>query len=175
MTARQRVTTIVVLGLLGVFVAATEASAGGGGHCEPSEDRGTRVDLANACFTPTALFAEPGQTITFVNRDPFAHNVSGAGWGRYDDMAQGTRFTASFDEAGVYAYACTLHPGMTGSIVVGDRGSAGASTDDVQPVASSTVPTSDGDGRVAAGLIGLVIGAAAGAGVAKVRRRAAAV
>ena len=29
-------------------------------------------------------------------------------------------FTATFDEPGVYPWACWYHPGMTGAIVVGD-------------------------------------------------------
>ena len=164
----------LTLGMIGALAGMTAASAGGGGHCGPTASRETRVELSGACFTPTTLFADPGQTIAFVNRDPIAHNVSGSGWGHYEDMDRGDRYTTSFADEGVYAYACTLHPGMTGSIVVGEAGSSAgvAAVADGQPVAASAVPTSDDDGWIAAGAIGFAIGVAAGIGIATLRRRA---
>jgi plastocyanin len=175
MTTRQRVATIVTLGLLGALAGTTTASAGGAGHCENAEARGTRVVLAEACFTPTTLFADPGATITFVNEDPFAHNVSGAGWGHYDDMGQGSRFTMSFADEGVYAYACTLHPGMTGSIVVGegDSGATVAAAGDVPPSTTPAEPAPESRAWMLAGAVGLLIGGVAGAGIASTRRRTA--
>ncbi|CAN5814778.1 hypothetical protein BH18ACT17_BH18ACT17_13880 [soil metagenome] len=174
MTHGRKIATILTLGTIGAFVGMTAASAGGGGHCEPTESSGTRVELSGACFTPTTLFVDPGQTIAFVNRDPIAHNVSGSGWGHYEDMDGGDRYTTSFADEGVYAYACTLHPGMTGSIVVGEAGSsASIAAVDSGPVAASALPTSEDDAWITAGAIGIAIGAAAGTGVAAVRRRAA--
>ncbi len=90
MTHGRKIATILALGTIGAFVGMTAASAGGGGHCEPTESGGTRVELSGACFTPTTLFVDPGQTIAFVNRDPIAHNVSGSGWGHYEDMMSAT-------------------------------------------------------------------------------------
>ncbi len=63
---------------------------------------------------------------------------------------------------------------MTGSIVVGEAGSsAGIAAVDSGPVAASALPTSEDDAWITAGAIGIAIGAAAGTGVAAVRRRAA--
>ena len=50
------------------------------------------------------------------------HNVTANDWGHWDDMYEGDRFTASFDEEGIFPFACTYHPGMSGAIVVGDGG-----------------------------------------------------
>jgi hypothetical protein len=119
------------------------------------------------------LLTEAGRSITFVNRDPFAHNVSGTGWGNYEDMAQGDRFTTSFADEGIYPFACTLHPGMTGVIVVGDE-AAGGTAGEVQPLAASTSPPADGDAWIPAGALGLAVGAALGAGLAGIVRRRAA-
>jgi len=176
MTRARSVTTIVTLGMVGAFAGMTAASAGGGGcHEGVTEARGTRVEMVNACFTPTTLFAEPGQTITFVNRDEFAHNVTANGWGDFDDLNSGERYTTSFADDGVYAYACSIHPGMSGSIVIGEGDSgAGVAAVETRPVAASTVPASGGDGWIVAGAAGLLIGAAAGTGIATVRRRSTA-
>jgi len=154
------------------LAGTTTAAAGGGGHCDPTEGSGEQVALEGACFTPSTLRAEVGETITFVNRDPFAHNVSGAGWGNYDDMDQGDRFTTSFTVDGIYPFACTLHPGMNGVIVVGEE--SGATTlGDVGPLPASPGPASEGGGWVTPGVVGLLVGAAAGMGLAGIRRRSA--
>ena len=121
-----------------------------------------------ACFTPTTLFAEPGETITFVNRDELVHNITATDRGHFDDLHQGERHTTSFTTDGIYAYACTYHPGMSGAIVVGE-GAVGA---DIAPEpVTSSVPTSTDSRWIAAGAIGLLTGAAAGVGLTSVRRR----
>jgi hypothetical protein len=76
-------------------------------------------------------------------------------------------YSASFPDRGVFAFACTLHPGMTGSIVVGD-GAQAATAGFVEPVAASA-PAPDTDNWVPAAAIGLLIGAAAGAGIVRLR------
>jgi plastocyanin len=177
MTGLFRIATIMMLGAFGALAGTGAASAGGGGcHGQTTEGRGTTVEMIEACFTPSTLFAEPGDQITFVNRDPYEHNISAIDWGRFDDMLQGDQFLVSFDEAGVYAYACSIHPGMTGAIVIGDGDQADAAVSGVaaeaQPLSSPQVPADgDSEGRIATGVAGLLIGAAAGTGIAAVRRR----
>jgi plastocyanin len=115
--------TAVVASLL---LGAPPAVAGGGCHAQPTEGSGDTVTMVKACFRPSVLRVEPGAEVTFFNRDPIVHNVSANGWGEFADIDQGDRFTATFPEAGVYPFACTYHPGMVGSIVVGDGTTAGA-------------------------------------------------
>ncbi len=170
MRRAHRIATIAMLGTIGALGGVSTATAGGGGHCAPTEGRGDRVELEGTCFSPTTLYTDPGTTLTFVNRDPYAHNVSGTGWGNYEDMDQGDRFTTSFADEGMYPFACTLHPGMTGVVVVGDDPGA-AAVSDVQPLAASTSPPPSDDTWIAAGAVGLAVGAAVGAGLAGVRHR----
>ena len=174
MTRAWKLATIAALGAFGPMAGLTEASAGGGCHSGVTEGYGTRIEMVDACFTPTTLFAEPGETITFVNRDSFAHNITANGWGQFDELQQGDRYTMSSKVDGVFAYACSLHPGMSGAIVFGegDSGSGGTAVGGTDPVAASTVPTPDGDGSIAAGAFGFLLGIGAGVGIAIVRRRA---
>jgi plastocyanin len=171
MTGARRFAAIGVLAMVTVAAAATSALAGGGGHCEPSEDDGTVVELSGACFVPSMLHAETGETITFVNRDPSAHNVSGTGWGQYEDMSQGERFTTSFSDPGIYPFACTLHPGMNGVVLVG-QANANETTTAAQPITPTTSGPGSGNAWVAAGAVGLLVGSVVGAGVMSARRRA---
>ena len=170
MTGVRRFATIAVLAMIGTAAGVTAASAGGGGHCEPSEGSDGVVDLAGACFLPSTLHADAGETITFVNRDSVAHNVSGTGWGQYEDLARGEHFTTSFADPGIYPFACTLHPGMNGVIVVGQT--AASETTAAQPITRSASGTDDGNSWMVAAAAGLVLGAAVGAGATSVRRRA---
>lgn len=173
MNRTRSISTIVVLAAAaGLSLMASPAAGGGGGHCGPTEGDGGQVELREACFTPSTLRAEPGETITFVNRDGFPHNVSGTGWGHYEDMDRGDRFTMSFADEGIYPFACTLHPGMNGVVLVGspEEGS-GQGPAEAPLVAASTPPSSSGDGWVTAGVVGLAIGAAAGAGITAARHR----
>jgi plastocyanin len=111
-------------------VAAPAAHAGGTCHTEPAAARGDAVAMEALCFQPATLFTEPGATVTFTNHDPAPHNVTGHGfqWGTGDQLAGGEGVTATFADPGVYAYSCTLHPGMVGAVVVGDPLTALAQT-----------------------------------------------
>jgi plastocyanin len=117
----RRLSMSAALGLLLVLALPAFSAAGGGGcHTGSTQGKGTAVDIANACFTPTILHIDPGQSVTWTNTDPFVHNVTANSWGHFDDLLAGHSFTATFPDAGAYPYACTYHPGMAGAVVVGD-------------------------------------------------------
>jgi len=121
---------MLVMGGLVVFGSGT-ALAGGGCHSTAATSaRGTHVELSGACFGPTVLFAEPGQSVTFTNKDPMDHTVTGLGgqWGSFESLRPGKSVSYRFTEAGVYPYECVLHPGMVGAVVVGDVNAAAAPT-----------------------------------------------
>ena len=139
------------------------------------------VTMAKACFSPSVLRVDPGTEVTFINKDPIPHNVSAPEWGNFNDMNEGDRFQATFAEPGVYPFACTYHPGMTGAIVVGNglgpgsgevvteeplAGAAATSSEDTAPAAVSA------DGSSALGwALGGAGGFVLGAGSALVLRR----
>jgi plastocyanin len=174
MTRMGRMAAIgVLLTLLTTLAGSTTATAGGGGHCTRDEGDGARVEMAGACFTPSTLFADAGERITFVNTDTFAHNVTGSGWGNLEAMAERDRFSYAFKVDGVYPFACTLHPGMNGAIVVGTSAATSALTaGDAGPVAVVGRSSSDDATRwVAAGAAGLLVGAVAGVALDRARKR----
>ena len=97
------------------------------------------MEIADGCFGPTTLKVDPGDTVTFVNLDSYAHNVSAVRWGHLNDLNQGDSFQTTFAEAGVYPFACQYHPAMVGAIVVGD----GATLAGGKPVVTETQPQAD--------------------------------
>jgi plastocyanin len=123
---RRAFLTLLVGGI--ALAIPAPASAGGGGCVEVTEGTGTTVEMLYACLTPTLLRVEPGDTVTFVNRDEFRHVISGSGyaWSSDGNMRPDEAFTATFRENGVYPYQCYLHPGMAGAVIVGDATGLGA-------------------------------------------------
>lgn len=80
----------------------------------------TSVNMASNRFTPSAIRVSPNAVVTFTNSDGFAHNVTFASsaitsLGNYNSGSQTVTMPAA---AATYAYSCTLHPGMNGSVQV---------------------------------------------------------
>ena len=103
----------VLLALLaGGFAGAGLAAA----ESAPETDR---VTIDNFTFTPPTLTISAGTTVTWTNRDDIPHTVltedrrikSGA-------LDTDDAFSFKFDAAGTYNYFCSIHPKMTGTIVV---------------------------------------------------------
>jgi plastocyanin len=166
-----------------VAVLGLPAAAGGGGcYGGPTEGSSLTVALAEACPSPTIVHVGPGDTVRFVNKDPFAHNVIGVGfaWGHADDLLQGDSFKQTFDAPGVYPYACWYHPGMVGAVVVGDAGgqstavtsTTGAVDRNPSPVAAEIDADPPGSTNAAIGwIVGGALGFAIGIGLGIALRR----
>ena len=88
---------------------------------------GTQVKVLPCAFSPTVTNVDVGATVTFVNGPDFIHLITGANqaWGSRDvELSPRKTVSYEFDEPGVYQYACALHRGMSGVILVGDATTA---------------------------------------------------
>jgi plastocyanin len=186
----RRIGTLLAATLVGWLMVPAGAALAGGGCHTVSQGTGDTVEMVDACFTPSTLRIDPGDSVTFVNRDDITHNVGAAQWGNYDDMNLNDSFTATFDESGVYSFACSYHPGMTGAFVVGDGTGAGSgevvtssSTQEdtvaTSPVVEIRTVTEESSatpvtvGWIVGGLVGLAIGVGIGTLVRRRERSAA--
>lgn len=123
---RRNAGILLFASLLIAALAVAPAQAGGGGHgcTEGYEDgTGTTVVTRGVCFTPTVLRIEPGDTVRFETADGVPHTVGGIA-GSFGDLFtkldHDKPVSYRFTEEGTYPYACMLHPGMGGVVVVGD-------------------------------------------------------
>jgi plastocyanin len=160
----------VVLGVPGAALAGAGCH-GGVTESDASGQEIATIRMIDACFTATVTTVDPGTDVTFVNADlGTIHNVAGNGWGHFEDMSKGDSFTARFDGAGIYPFACQYHPGMTGAIVVGDGKGAGSGSGITVEPFNAPVPqtvtriVAKGEGLpagwlVATGVAGLALGA----------------
>jgi plastocyanin len=79
------------------------------------------ITIDNFSFGPQTLTVAPGATVTWINHDEDTHTVVNAGNPRFfKSSALGTdnKFTFTFDKPGTYQYFCSIHPRMTGTVVV---------------------------------------------------------
>ncbi len=77
------------------------------------------VTIAGFAFDPATVTIQVGDSVTWTNQDSAAHTAT-AGDGSFDtgSIANGASDTVTFDTAGTFAYICSIHPQMAGSVVV---------------------------------------------------------
>jgi len=162
--ARRAVAGMLAVGVTAAAVVMIAGPASAGGFChEPNTDTaGTQVKMLNHCFTPTVVRVSPGQIVRWTNSDSDIHIVLGAGgaWGDGNDVATGKSYSYRFLRAGVYPYFCMLHPGMIGTVIVGDGKPASVAANPGEAVPlnrvvarSSTSATPDRSAEVAAWMV----------------------
>ncbi len=78
-----------------------------------------RIVVSDFMFQPTTLIIKAGSTVTWVNMDDEPHTiVSATGLFRSGALDTKDTFSFKFDEPGTYLFVCSIHPRMTGTIVV---------------------------------------------------------
>ena len=81
---------------------------------------GQQVVIDNFSFTPGTASVPLGTTLTWANHDDVPHNVvSTEQKFKSPVLDTDAKFSYRFDAAGRYKYYCSLHPRMTGEVVVG--------------------------------------------------------
>jgi plastocyanin len=77
------------------------------------------VSIDNFTFKAPVLTVKPGTTVIWTNGDDIPHTVvSKDGAFKSKVLDTGDRFSFTFAKAGQFGYFCSLHPHMTGTIIV---------------------------------------------------------
>ena len=77
------------------------------------------VKIDNFSFSPAVLTVKAGTQITWTNGDDIPHTVvSNRPTFKSKVLATGEKFTFRADKPGTYSYFCSIHPNMTGKVVV---------------------------------------------------------
>ncbi len=78
------------------------------------------VDISNFAFTSQSITIAVGTEITWTNKDAVAHTVTSDD-GKFvssGNLGQGETYKVTFPTAGTYPYHCSIHPAMTGTVIV---------------------------------------------------------
>ena len=77
------------------------------------------VKIDNFSFGPAALTVPVGTTVSWTNRDDIPHTVvSTDGVFKSKVLDTDEKFSFTFNKAGSYPYFCSIHPKMTGKVIV---------------------------------------------------------
>lgn len=100
-----------------VTAAALAAMLAGVASVAKAEDAAVKID--NFTFSPQKLTVKAGTTVTWTNGDDIPHTVTAtAKQFRSKPLDSEDKYSFTFSTPGSYAYFCSLHPQMTGTIVV---------------------------------------------------------
>jgi plastocyanin len=77
------------------------------------------VKIDNFVFGPQTITVSVGSTVTWTNKDDIPHtSVSTDGVFKSKVLDTDEQFSYTFTKPGTYPYYCTIHPKMTGKVVV---------------------------------------------------------
>lgn len=116
MVRKRRLTLAATTAALAMAVGAGSVLAADGA-----------VTIAGFAFDPTTITVQVGDSVTWTNQDSTAHTATANGAFDTGNIANGASKSITFATAGTFAYHCTIHPTMTGTVVV-QAGTAPAPT-----------------------------------------------
>lgn len=106
---------LVSISSLGLSIAGGPTTAASGAvHTE------TKIEIKDFAFNPQTITVKSGEKITWINRDEEPHTVVSVEKQFTKSSALDTdqEFTITVGAPGTYTYFCSVHPKMTGTIVV---------------------------------------------------------
>lgn len=104
----------VMMAMVLLFAGSARVSA-----ADQSSGANAEVKIDNFSFGPETLTVPVGTTVTWTNRDDIPHTVVSTD-GVFKSKVRDTdeMFSYTFAKAGTYPYYCSVHPKMTGKVVV---------------------------------------------------------
>lgn len=134
---RRRLRGLWVLAA-GSALAATLLLAATGSAAAAGHD----VTISGFAFGPASVNVNVGDTVTWTNQDGVTHTATAAG-GAFNTgpIANGESATVTFDQAGTFTYHCSIHPSMTGTVVV--AGAIAATPRPTARTAGASLPATD--------------------------------
>jgi plastocyanin len=104
---------MIVVALLSASSGAVKANA------QQAPAKNVEIQIDNFSFAPGTFTVAVGTTVTWINHDDIPHTVvSTDGVFKSKVMDTDEKFSYTFTKAGTHPYFCSVHPKMTGTIVV---------------------------------------------------------
>lgn len=112
-----RIATFAALLAIGAFYATAPANY----FARAAEDQPAVISITidNFSFTPREITVSKGTTVTWINHDDVPHTVVSTDK-KFRSRALDTdeKFSFTFSDTGAYGYFCSVHPVMTGRVLV---------------------------------------------------------
>lgn len=115
----KRLLTPLAVLLLTLSVAGCGQKAATGNQGGDPASSAATVVVKEMAFTPSKVRIKAGQSVTWKFEDgDVRHDVSSDDGSFKSKVALSGTYTHSFAEPGAFGYDCSLHPTMTGTVVV---------------------------------------------------------
>ena len=116
---RKSLTIGAFLAAFGLGIAGLGAAPGNATASAQSKPETMEVTIDNFTFGPAELTVKVGTTITWTNRDDIPHTVvSTDKVFKSKVLDTDEQFSSTFSTPGTFSYFCSIHPKMTGKVVV---------------------------------------------------------
>jgi plastocyanin len=106
-------------GMCVVTALAVAALAAGALASQGAPAADAKVQIDQYAFLPQRITVKPGTTVTWTNDDDDSHTVaSSSKLFKSKALDTADKFSFTFTTPGTYDYFCSVHPHMTGAVVV---------------------------------------------------------
>ncbi len=93
---------------------------------QPPDAGEVTIIIENYSFNPPEITIPRGTMVTWVNQDPFDHQITNDATTSYelgaifrsDPLSEGESYAFTFNTSGTYPYYCAIHPFMKATITV---------------------------------------------------------
>jgi amicyanin len=115
----RSVSIAVLLAALGLGIAGLGAGTRDFTASAQQKPATSEVKIDNFSFGPAELTVAVGTTVTWTNRDDIPHTVASTDKVfKSKVLDTDEKFSFTFTNAGTFPYFCSIHPKMTGKVVV---------------------------------------------------------
>lgn len=104
--------------LAGLFVCGLLVTAVGTDGVAAAQPSRYTVVIEGLKYIPETVTTRRGDIVVWVNKDPFPHTVTAKGVFDSREIPAGESWRYRTRKIGEYAYGCTLHPNMRGTLRV---------------------------------------------------------
>jgi plastocyanin len=89
-------------------------------NADSTSAKENKIEIKDFAFNPKTLTVKSGEKVTWINRDEEPHTVVSVEKQFKKSTALDTdqEFTITAGAPGTYTYFCSVHPKMTGTIIV---------------------------------------------------------
>jgi len=122
------IVVIVVIGVIVVLVnksnnnqMGTSSSSNSNSSSSSQAQATDKVTISNFSFSPSSITVKKGTSVTWTNHDSVAHTVvetDGKVGPKSQAVNPGQSYSFTYNTPGTFAYHCSIHPDMTGTVTV---------------------------------------------------------
>jgi plastocyanin len=117
--SRRHPGALLVMGALCCVITASSAAMAANASASKAMHT-QQIEIRNFAFAPATLTVPAGTRVVWTNQDEEPHVITSAGslFASSKGLDTSDSYAVTFSKPGTYAYYCSIHPMMVGTIIV---------------------------------------------------------